>query len=169
MRVKDLYLRLLRRINPRAHAQLVGVRLGKNSSATAWWGSEPWMIEIGDDVTLVGNCRFITHDDSVRILRNRDPDISLAAPIKIGNNVFVGMDCMILPGVIIGDNVIIGAGSVVTKSIPSNSVAAGVPARVIKTLDDFYEQARKKSLGMGRLDGITRPQALKKHFGVTHG
>lgn len=59
----------------------------------------------------------IVHDDSVRILRDRDQDISLAAPIKIGNNVFVGVDCIILPGVVIGDNVIVRAGSVVTRSI----------------------------------------------------
>ncbi len=168
MNLRQLYFRLLRSINPRIHARLVGVRLSKNSSPTAHWGSEPWLIEIGDNVTLVGNCRFITHDDSVRILRDKDPDISLAAPIKIGNNVFVGMDCIILPGVVIGDNVIVGAGSTVSKDIPSNSVAAGVPAKVIKTLDEYFNQAREKSLGMGRLDAQTRAQALKKYYGITH-
>lgn len=54
------------------------------------------------------------------------------APVKIGNNVWIGGGTIILPGVIIGDNVVIGAGSVVTKNIPSDSVAVGNPCKVIK-------------------------------------
>ena len=65
--------------------------------------------------------------------------------IKIGNNVFIGMRSIILPGVTIGDNVIVGAGSIVTKDIPSNSVVAGVPARVIKSFEEYESSSKAKA------------------------
>jgi acetyltransferase-like isoleucine patch superfamily enzyme len=61
------------------------------------------------------------------------------APIIIGNNVWIGSNSTILPGVVIGDNSIIGAGSVVTKNVPSNVIVAGVPAKVIKKIEDNDE------------------------------
>ena len=57
-----------------------------------------------------------------------------AKPIKVGNNVWIGGNVVVLPGVTIGDNVVIGAGSIVTKDIPSNSVAVGNPCKVIKEI-----------------------------------
>lgn len=62
--------------------------------------------------------------------------------IKIGNNVHIGTNAVIMPGVTIGDNVIIGCMAIVTHDIPSNSVAVGVPARVIETIDE-YESKNK--------------------------
>ena len=56
--------------------------------------------------------------------------------IRIGNDVWVGANVTILPGVTIGDNVVIGAGAVVTKDIPDNSLALGVPARVVKEIEN---------------------------------
>ncbi len=58
-------------------------------------------------------------------------------PIKIGNNVWIGMNAVIMPGVTIGDNVVVGAGSIVTTEIPSNSIAAGNPCRVVKGKDPY--------------------------------
>jgi acetyltransferase-like isoleucine patch superfamily enzyme len=55
------------------------------------------------------------------------------APVKIGNNVWIGMNAVILKGVVIGDNSVVAAGSVVTKSIPANTIVAGNPAVVVKT------------------------------------
>ena len=53
-------------------------------------------------------------------------------PVVIGDNVFIGMRCIIMKGVTIGNNAVIGAGSIVTKDIPANSVAAGVPCKIIR-------------------------------------
>ena len=57
-------------------------------------------------------------------------------PIKIGKNVWIGSNAAVLPGVTIGDNAVIGAGAVVTKDVPANRIAAGVPAKVIKRINE---------------------------------
>lgn len=95
----------------------------------------------------------IVHDGSVHFLRDLDPGISLAALFKVGDSLFLGMDCRILPGVVIGDNVIIGAGSVVTRSISANSVVAamatsGRPAEARKA----YREAKPRLLLAKRPD-----------------
>ena len=65
------------------------------------------------------------------------------APIEVGNNVFIGSDSVILPGVRIGDNSIIGAGAVVTKDLPSGSVWGGVPARCIGSFQEFVDRRKE--------------------------
>ena len=91
-------------------------------------------IEFGNDVLVGVNCSFIDNDGHNLAVDNRKKGIPNSAPIKIGNNVFIGDNVTILKGVIIGDNAVIGNGSIVTKSIPSNVIAAGNPANVIKEL-----------------------------------
>ncbi len=70
-----------------------------------------------------------------------------------------------MPGVKIGNKVIVGAGAIVTKDIPDNSVAVGVPARVIKTADEYFEKIQKESLHLGRLKGQEKDEALMKYYG----
>ncbi|MEY8371351.1 acyltransferase [Aerococcaceae bacterium 50-4] len=111
------------------------------------FGSEPYLIKIGDKVKITAGTQFVTHDGGVEVLRNLEmlPNADLFGQIHIGSNVFIGNKCIILPGVTIGDNVIIGAGSVVTKNINSNSVCAGVPAREIRTLDEYYSKNKDRA------------------------
>lgn len=126
--------------------------------------TEPWLITLGDNVHITKNVEFITHDGGVLILRQYQPDLELTKPIFVGNNVYIGINSIILPGVHIGDNCIIAAGSVVTKDIPSNSVVGGVPARFIKSVDDYFEKAKLESLCLGNLSAKDKALALKKLF-----
>lgn len=92
-------------------------------------------VEIGDNVFIAPNCCITTAGHPINI-DERNRGLEYAYPIKIGNNVWIGAEANILPGVTIGDNVTIGAGSVVNKSIPANSIAVGNPCKVIKTILD---------------------------------
>ena len=92
--------------------------------------SFPWLVTIGDNVTLAPECMLLCHDGSSKKLIG----YSKIGEIKIGNNVWIGGNVCVLPGVTIGDNVVIGAGSVVTKDIPANCLVAGNPGKIIKRL-----------------------------------
>ena len=99
-------------------------------------------ISIADNCIICSGVSIIAHDYSWKILEKSHSKVlpSGGMPIKIGNNVFVGVNSTILGNVEIGDNVIIAAGSVVCRSLPSNTVCAGNPAKVVKTLDDYYKK-----------------------------
>jgi len=159
-------------LNPIGYARSVGVRMGKNvviyGMASRMFGSEPWMITLGDNVYLTAGVMFITHDGGTLILRKEVPDLEWTAPIVVGNDVYIGVRSIILPGVTIGNRCIIGAGSIVAKSIPDNSVAAGVPCRVIKSTDEYLEQMKAKSLKCGHLKGEKKAAVLKKIFNISH-
>lgn len=91
-------------------------------------------LTIGNNVFFAFDCVVLTEDH----IYGKDIIIwnsgFTTAPVKVGNNVLVGTKTVIMPGVTIGDNVVIGALSVVTKNIPSNSIAVGIPAKVIKKI-----------------------------------
>jgi acetyltransferase-like isoleucine patch superfamily enzyme len=85
-------------------------------------------IEIGGGTMWSYNCSFISANHSMEDLKKHVKTKS----IIIGKNVWLGANCVVLPGVEIGDNAIIGAGSVVTKNVVANSIVGGVPAKLIK-------------------------------------
>lgn len=91
-------------------------------------------VTIGDHVFIGPNVGIYTACHPLESVRRNDC-VEWAEPVSIGNNVWIGGSVTILPGVTIGDNCVIGAGSVVSRSIPSGSVAVGNPARVIKKVD----------------------------------
>lgn len=91
--------------------------MGKNI-----WSTEPWLITIGDNVHITSGVRFITHDGGTLIFRKYVQDLEIIKPITIGNDVYFGNIVMVMLGCKIGNKVVIGAGAVVTKDIPDNSV-----------------------------------------------
>ena len=94
-------------------------------------------INIGKKCLIGANTKILDNDFhpvDPEVRRVRPLDEVKSKEINIGENVFIGCNCLILKGVTIGDNSVIGAGSVVSKDIPANCVAAGNPAKVIKQL-----------------------------------
>lgn len=109
--------------------------------------TRPWLIEIGNDVQIPYGVSILTRGYDWSVLKGKYGDVlGSSGKVIIGNNVFVGAKSIILKGVTIGDNVIIGAGSVVCKSIPDNVVAAGNPCRVIMTIDEYYQKRCQEQL-----------------------
>ncbi len=92
-------------------------------------------VEFGDNVFVGPNCGFYTAEHPLDAKR-RIKGLEYAKPIKVGNNVWFGGNVVVLAGVTIGENSVIGAGSVVTKDIPSNTVAVGNPCKAIKTIEN---------------------------------
>ena len=107
----------------------------------------PYLLTIGDNVQLTRGVVILTHDYSWSVVKGLYGEVlGHQAPVIIGSNVFIGMNAIILCGSTIGDNVIVGAGSVVSGSIPSNVVVAGNPARVICDIDEYREKRKGKQL-----------------------
>lgn len=166
---RKLYKLVVEAICPLHYAKKIGVNIkGKlYIYGKVNWSTEPWLITIGDNCHITNGVAFETHDGGTLIFRHRVPDLEVTKPIYLGDNVYVGNRAMFMPGVTIGNNVIIGAGAIVTKNIPDNSVAVGVPARVIKTTDEYLEKIKRESLRLGHLHGKDKDQALMKYYNYT--
>lgn len=136
--ILEIYLLKKKPLN---YVKRIGVQIGDNCRVygleRSTFGSEPYLIKIGNRVTIAAGVNFITHNGGLWVFREEYPDIDSFGPITVGNNVFIGMNTLIMPGVTIGDDVIIGAGSIVTKSIESNSIVAGVPAKLIDKVSNY--------------------------------
>lgn len=148
-----LIYRLKYRSNKVDYLRSIGVKIGEKCDIYTTindFGTEPWLIEIGNFVTIAGGVRFLNHDGASRLFRSNFENMNLFGnrfgKIHIHDNCFVGHSSILLPDVEIGPNSIIGAGSVVTKSVPPESVAAGNPARVLFTLKEYIARYRAKML-----------------------
>jgi acetyltransferase-like isoleucine patch superfamily enzyme len=135
--------------DPVAYVRSLGVQVGERCKfvdvGSIRFGSEPHLITIGNHVELSSEVRILTHDGGAWVFRDEAPDMEIWAPVTIGNNVFVGARATILPGVTIGDDVVVAACAVVTKDAPARSVVAGSPARVIRSIDEYRQGAMSRA------------------------
>lgn len=114
----------------------LGMQVGKNFKRLKGVILDPshcWLIEIGDNVTLAPRVHILCHDASTKQFLG----YTKIGCVKIGDNVFIGAESVVLPGVTIGSNVVVGANSTVTHNIPDNSVYIGSPAKLLCSLDDY--------------------------------
>lgn len=146
------------------------IKMGKNCKffGKADFGSEPYLIELGDSVMLSDKVAFFTHDGGVQVLSNMGytKNADSFGQIKISNNVFIGRGAVILKGVTIGENVVIGAGSIVTKNCDSNSVYAGVPAKKIKTIQEYYDGCKNNLVETAALEPAEKEVFLLERYGL---
>lgn len=156
--------------NPVSYARKIGVRMEGSvtiyGSSYSMFSAEPYLVTLGNNVYVSVDACFVCHDGGVLPFRKDTPDLDLAAPIIVRDNVFIGMRAIILKGVEIGENSIVGAGAVVTKSVPPNSIVGGNPAKIISTTDAYLSKARESSLKIGHLYGEEKHERYKDIFGV---
>lgn len=115
----------------------VGENFYTNHNVTILDGAK---VSFGDNVFIAPDCVFSTAGHPLDT-EQRNQGLEIALPITVGNNVWIGMHVSVLPGVTIGNDVVIGAGSVVNRDIPDGVVAAGNPCRVIRKIT---EEDKKK-------------------------
>lgn len=115
-----------------------------STSKTMIDGSSPYLLKIGNHVRIAEGVKILTHDYSWSVLKRWSSDeispgviLGAQSPVEIGNCVFIGMNAVITRGVTIGDHVVIGTGSIVTKDCPSNGVYAGNPAKRIMSIEEY--------------------------------
>lgn len=128
-----------------------GVNIGENCSFIGKninFGSEPYLIEIGNNVRVSFDVVFITHDGATHVLRLKNPGVVTYGRIIVKDNVFIGARSIIMPNVTIGRNSVIGAGSIVTKDVEKNSVYAGNPAKRICSIEEYEKKNKHKFMNI---------------------
>ena len=129
---------------------------------------EPYLVTIGNGVTIAGGVSFTTHDDSIEAYYKKDTLI--VGKITIGDNCFLGSNCILLPGVTLANKCIVGAGSIVTKSFKEEgSVIAGCPAKKICNINELFEKNKQyifDTTGLGFEERkkfiLSHPEILKE-------
>lgn len=122
---------------------------------------EPYLIHIGDRVTISSEVSFCTHDNAIiKVLPGKTDVIG---PIRIGDDCFIGMRSILMYGVTLGDHCIVGAGSVVTRSFPPHSVIAGNPARCICTDEKYAEKYAPYAIDFSKIPLNERKAFLEAH------
>lgn len=145
--IKNLFIVLKNKIdsiiNKKSQLEILterGLKYGKNFNmynSTIDYG-HCFLIEIGDNVTIT-NSTILAHDATTKF----DLGKSKVGKVKIGNRVFIGYGSIVLCNTVIGDDVIVAAGSIVTKDVPSDSIVAGNPARVIGKKSDYIKKHKE--------------------------
>lgn len=126
-----------------------GVQIGENvlfryPDHTIIDVTRPSLVELGNNLDINDNFTLLTHDYGTYVFLQLYHDfVNSSGKVKIGSNICFGRNVTVLKGVTIGDNCIIGLGSVVSKDIPSNSVAIGCPAKVVCSIEEYYKKRKQ--------------------------
>lgn len=140
-----------------------GVKIGQNMRAFSPPSSaEPYLLEFGDNITISTGVKFTTHDNSaIKVIPN---STDIFGRIKIGDNCFIGQNTLILPGVTIANNIIIAAGSVVTKSFNKEGIIiAGNPAKEIGNVEQYKEKYKDYAISTKGLSYEEKKKYLLKN------
>lgn len=141
-RVKSRFLNPEKRAEFLRSNSIVKIGTGCEIYNNVSFGSEPYLVQLGNKVRVTAGVRFVTHDGGMWVIRNLgwNQNADRMGAIVVGDNVFIGWNTIVMPGVKIGSNVVIGAGSIISKDIPDNTVVAGIPAKTICSIEDYYNK-----------------------------
>jgi acetyltransferase-like isoleucine patch superfamily enzyme len=132
--------------DPVRYFRNLGVEIGEDveifGANLFTFGSEPYLVSIGNKVTISHDVDFITHDGGMRVARFKYPGAYIYGRIKVGDCCFLGAHCILLPGLKIGVGSVIGSGSIVTGEIPPGVVAIGAPAKPINSVEGYIQEKR---------------------------
>ncbi|MFR4582431.1 MAG: acyltransferase [Clostridium cadaveris] len=150
--LKEIYRKLLPISKYPKYLRDKGVKIGEGCEIykNANFGSEPYLISIGNYVRINEGVQLITHDGGMWVLRHMNnyakefQDADKFGKIIIKDNVHIGTNAIIMPGVTIGENSIVACGAIVTHNIPANSVVAGIPAKQIETIEEYAQKQKDK-------------------------
>jgi len=146
-----------------------GVRIGEGCHLlTTAFSTEPYLVELGNRVGVSSGTQFITHDAAVWLFRPERPHAQVLGPIRVGDNTYIGENCLILPGTTIGAGCVIAAGSVVRGTIPDNSLVVGNPGRVVgrASLLKGCHAGLDRVLDTLHLPPAEREAVIRRHFGL---
>ncbi len=121
-------------------ARRAGVVIGGgNFIASHFWSTEPYLITIGSHCQITAGVKIFTHGGG-QVARDRYPQFDCFGKVVIGDYVYIGNNALIMSGVTLGANVLVAAGSVVTRSVPNGMVVGGNPARIICTSEEYIKR-----------------------------
>ena len=163
-----------RKASPEERAQLyikqLGLRAGDGCRffGDVDFGSEPYLISLGNQVMMSSGVHFSTHDGGMQVLDNMGmlPRADNFGCIRIEDNVFLGMGVIVLKGVTIGENTVVGAGAIVTKSLPGGYVYAGIPARRICSIEEYCAKAKTTYDQTFGMPPEEKREYLMKKYGI---
>jgi len=107
-------------------------------------GTEPWLVRIGNHVTIATGVKFLTHDGATWIFRQETPNLQGFGTIIIDDNCVIGENAVLMPNIHIGSGSIVGANSVVMTDVHPDSIVMGVPARVLSTTASYKERTHER-------------------------
>ncbi len=122
-----------------------GVQIGEHCRIIpTQLGTEPYLIKIGNHVGIAQGVKFMTHDGGAWVFRHEVPDLQIFGPIVIEDNCIIGQNAILFPGIRIGKNSIVGAGSVVIADVPPDTIVMGVPARPFGSVLKYKEKCLER-------------------------
>ena len=162
--VKNIKLRQ----DPVQYFRTQGVEIGEGveifGASLFTFGSEPYLVSIGNRVTISHDVDFITHDGGLRVARDKYPNAYIYGRIRIEDRCFLGAHCVLLPGATVGEGSVIGSGSIVTGEIPPGVVATGMPAKPVKTVEEYIEAKRHLWIDTGGLNAHAKRELLRRRL-----
>ncbi len=151
----------LRRLTPFTKAEYLrtlGAQIGEGCAiAPDELGTEPYLVKIGNHVTIAAEVVFVTHDGAAWAFRDEVPDLQVFGPIVIEDNCVIGLGAVLFPNIKIGPNSIVGAGSVVISDVPPDTVVMGIPARPFGSLDKYREKCLERWAQQRPPDTVIEP------------